>query len=131
MERPDREGKKIMAWYFSEFEFETTCKKLMELERMILSGGNTRREIMTGNGLDEDEGPIRFIEGKNSSFLRKAEDYLFWTDHRSAFIDEEDTEDYSFGISVGAVDPDTKRIITDKIKVYLDKEKIEYRENLS
>ena len=34
-------------------------------------------------------------------------------------------------ISVGAVDPDTKRIITDKIKVYLDKEKIEYRENLS
>lgn len=118
-----------MVWYISAFNFETTPKKLGELEKIILHDGKTRFVSILEDGFVQSA--IRFIEGKNSSFLRQSEDYFLVLNYYGIFIDEgsvDDAIDYDFGIQVGSTDPDTKKIVTEKVKNYLIKENINFEE---
>jgi len=107
--------------------FEITPEKLGELEKIILNDGKTRFELPI-NG--DDSSTIRLIEGKNSSFLRQSEDYFLLVDYCGLFLDGSviDTADHAFGVDVGSTNPDTKKIIKEKIKNYLIKENVKFEE---
>ncbi len=115
-----------MVWYI-KFEFETTPKKLGELEKIMLNDGRIRFEMPI---YEDGSSTIRFIEGKNSSFLRQAEDYFLFVDYCGISLDEymDDVNDYDFGMHVASTNPDTKKIFAEKVKNYLIKEDIKFKE---
>ena len=120
-----------MVWYISEFGFETTPKKLGELEK-IISDGKIRFDLPVSNdeGYD-DSSSIKLIEGKNSSFLRQSEDYFLFVDYCGIISYEDDIDDitnYDFGIHVGSINSDTKQIVTEKIKNYFTMHSIKFKE---